>query len=132
MSHAAAKTSKLALAKGGKFMLPVAAGIVGDFIMPPVDFSFSDTEGAGSYRLFFTWGAPTSGVAPEQYLFDYYTALTGWVNYIINPPEPREFEWSSVPYGTEWQANIYSQNVTLSLLSYAVTLTGTIPDAPYP
>jgi hypothetical protein len=129
MSLAVAKTSKLALAKGGKFMLPLL-GALG--LQPPTNFDALLTDTENDVNFEFTWNPPSSGISPESYIMEFYTLFTGEMEFFITSEEPRNVVIYSIPYGLEWNAVLFSRVETLELTSTPVTLSGITPEPSYP
>lgn len=119
----AAKLSKLALVKGGKFMLASMAAL-----QPPTAFGASEYPNMSDVSLSFTWSPPATGPAPESYRLLFYTEATGNIQ-IIGSDTLAVID--GVPFNTYWTANVWSQfgeqESEFSAYTYGTTSSGSYP-----
>lgn len=123
MPLAAAKLSKLALSKGGKFMLASVAAL-----QPPTSFYANEYPSSVDSSLEFHWSPPGSGPAPDAYRFVFSSGITGTIE-ILGAGRVQGI--SSIPFNTYWTANVWSrlgeQESEFSNFLYGIT-----SSAPYP
>ena len=125
MPLAVAKISKLALAKGGKFMLPLL-GALG--LQPPTSFSVSEYDFGSSISLSFSWGPPATGPSPDAFRFVFNNDSLGTVE-LIGIDTTAAID--GLPFNSYWTANVWSRLLAdesqYSAFQYGTTSAGTYP-----